>query len=95
MTVLEALKYLGIETPLFLSGVSGAIVFLTKNTNMTRGEKFLQLLAGGLSANYITPLCLALFNLDEAGGYGVGFLVGYSGMKIVELFIKILHSKIK
>lgn len=62
---------------------------------MTRGEKFLQLLAGGLSANYMTPLCLSVFSLDGAGGYGVGFLVGYSGMKIVELFIKILHSKIK
>jgi hypothetical protein len=87
MTFIEALKYIGIEAPIFIAGSSGAVVFLTKNTKMTKSQQFLTVLSGGLSANYLTPLAGDWLHLDSRVLYGVAFLLGYSGMKAVEILI--------
>lgn len=95
MGLIDALKYIGIEAPVFMAGSSGAIVFLQKKGNMTKMQQFLTVLSGGLSANYLTPLAGDWFHLDHKVLYGVAFLLGYSGMKSVELIIVGFHSKLK
>lgn len=95
MGIIYALKYIGIEVPVFMAGSSGAIVFLTKNSKMSKSQQFLIVLSGGLSANYLTPLAGDWFNLDHKVLYGVAFLLGYSGMKSVELIITGFHSRLK
>ncbi len=94
MTTIEFLKLIGIETPVFIAGSSGAIVFLTKNNKMTKIQQFCTVLSGGLSANYLTPLVGDWMNLDNRVLYGVAFLLGYSGMKGVELIILELKSRL-
>lgn len=94
MNIIEALKYIGIEAPVFIAGSSGGIVFLTKNTKMTKTQQFLTVLSGGLSANYLTPLVGEWLNLSPRVLYGVAFLLGYLGMKGVEILIQIFKSKI-
>jgi hypothetical protein len=94
MTIFEALKIIGIEAPVFMAGSSGAIVFLTKNNKMTKMQRFLTVLSGGLSANYVTPLAAYWLNLDNSVLYGVAFLLGYSGMKGVELLIMELKKRL-
>lgn len=95
MTVLDAIKWIGIEVPVFIAGSSGAIVFLTKSTKMTKTQQFLTVLAGGLSANYLTPLVGDWMGLDLKVLYGLAFLLGYSGMKSVELILGIFFKKIQ
>ena len=94
MTILEALRLIGIEAPVFMAGSSGAIVFLTKNNKMSKTQQFCTVLSGGLSANYLTPLVGDWLSLDAKVLYGVAFLLGYSGMKSVELIISAFKSRI-
>lgn len=95
MDIIYFLKNIGIESQTFIAGMSGAVVFLTKSKNMTRTQQFLTVLSGGLSANYLTPVVANWFNLNPSVLYGIAFLLGYSGMKSVELLINIFYKKIK
>jgi len=95
MTILEVLKSIGIEVPLFIGGSAGAVTFLTKPNKMTYFQQFLKVLGGGLSANYLTPLVLKLLFLSQEFQYGVCFLVGYSGLKFVEVIINYFYNKLK
>jgi len=94
MTILDALKVIGIEVPVFIAGSSGAIVFLTKNSKMTKTQQFFTVLSGGLSANYLTPIVGEWMHLDNKVLYGVAFMLGYSGMKSVEILIGLFHNKL-
>ena len=94
MLIVDLLKSYGISTEIFLAGASGAIVFLTSSKQMTHTQRFLTTLSGGLSANYLTPLVANWFNLDPSVLYGIAFLLGYSGMKSVELILKIFQNRI-
>lgn len=91
----DLLKSLGLEVPTFLAGSSGAVVFLTKNNKMSTAQRFLTILSGGLTANYITPLVANWLCLDTNVLYGIAFLLGFSGMKSVELVLNIFFTKIK
>ena len=95
MTIIETLKYIGIEAQIFIAGMSGAVVFLTKSNKMTKYQQFLTVMAGGLSANYLTPIVGEWLKLPDNVLYGIAFLLGYSGMKSVEILINNFYSKIK
>jgi hypothetical protein len=62
---------------------------------MSNTQRFLTTLSGGLSANYLTPIVANWFNLDPSVLYGIAFLLGYSGMKSVELILSIFQNKVK
>lgn len=91
--VIEFLKTYGISTEIFIAGMSGAIVFLTKSKEMSVTQRFLTTISGGLSANYLTPLVANWFHLDQSVLYGIAFLLGYSGMKSVEILLKLFQSR--
>jgi len=95
MSIFDLLKSIGIESPVFIAGASGSIAFLTKNNKMSVLQKFLTVLSGGLSANYLTPLVGNWLGLDDKILFGVAFLLGYSGMKSVEVLITEFFNKIK
>lgn len=90
------LQEIGIEVIVFIAGLAGGITSLTtKPKNMTRSQQFLSVLAGGFTANYLTPLTGHWLNLSDNTLYGVAFLLGYSGLKAVELLMKKLHNNIE
>jgi hypothetical protein len=93
--MIDFLKYIGIETQILLAGMSGSIVFLTKNNKMTKYQQFLTVLSGGLSANYLTPLVGEWLGLGSSVLYGIAFLLGYSGMKSVELLLSVFNKKVE
>lgn len=95
MTALEFLRNIGIETTVFLAGMSGGVTFLTKNKKMTKSQKFLTVLSGGLSANYLAPFAVKVMNLDSGYLGGLGFIIGLAGLKGVELFITEIYIKYK
>ena len=94
--ILHVLRAIGIDFVLIISGCSGAVSLLTskKNTVMNWKEKASIFLAGGLSANYLTPLVIHLTNLSDEYRAGFGFLIGYSGLKTVEFLIKKREKKL-
>lgn len=93
---MKILQELGFEVILFIGGLAGGITSLsTKPKNMTRKQQFLSVLAGGFTANYLTPLVGHWFDLSDKSLYGIAFLLGYSGLISVELIIKRFHKNIE
>lgn len=87
-------KYFGIDTALFLSGLFGGLAFLAKPSEMTKMQKALTVIAGVGSAGYLTPGFLWLFNIPKDLGYMIAFILGYLGLKGIELIInKVIKRK--
>ena len=86
----------GIKTVLFVAGVGGGLANLMKASNLTYYQKFITVLVGGFSANYLTPIVGSIMNLNDDTLYGIAFLVGFGGLKSIEiLFEKIVNKKDK
>jgi hypothetical protein len=85
---------MGLEAPAILAGSSGAIASLSKNSKMNRYQKFITVLSGGAAANYLTPIVESWLNSEPKIMYGVSFLIGYGGLKSVELIINKFFNKI-
>lgn len=93
--ITEFFKNIGIESTIFIAGISGSIAFLTKNKKMTVPQKFLTVLSGGLSANYLAPFMADLLHMDKGFIGGFAFIIGYTGLKGVELIITEIYLKYK
>ena len=90
------LESIGIKTVLFIAGVGGGLANLMKASNLTYYQKFITVLVGGFSANYLTPIVGSIMNLNDDTLYGIAFLVGFGGLKSIEiLFEKIVNKKDK
>jgi len=92
---MKSLQEFGIEIIFLIGGLAGGIVSLTtKPKNMTRKQQFLTVIAGGFTANYLTPLVGDWLGLTDKSLYGIAFVLGYTGLVSVELIIKRFHSKV-
>lgn len=86
---------IGIEVIVFFAGLAGGITQLTtKPKDMSRKQQFITVLAGGFSANYLTPLVADWLSLSDKSLYGIAFLLGYGGMKSVEMALKKMHKSL-
>jgi hypothetical protein len=86
-------KY-GIDIALLVSGFAGAILFLKKIGEKSISSGFLSLISGSLCANYLTPFISDLLHISGDSRYGVGFVLGYIGLKGVEKIANKLLKKI-
>ena len=90
---IDFLGQIGINLVLFIAGFVGGLSSVDRVKDFTFLKKITSLLSGGFSANYLTPLISTWFNLRESTLYGVAFLVGYGGLKFVEM-VYIRFSKL-
>lgn len=94
--MIQTLKQFGFDVILFVAGISGGIVFLSREKKLNRWEKFISVLSGGLTANYLTPVVADWLNLPNNAVYGLAFLLGYGGLKSVEsIYAAIIDRKRK
>ncbi|MES2487568.1 MAG: hypothetical protein V4581_16680 [Bacteroidota bacterium] len=56
MKLIDFLKAFGLDAVLLLAGIAGGISSLTKTSKLTKSQKFISVLSGGFTANYLTPL---------------------------------------
>ncbi len=81
----EFLMDLGFNIGLALSGLLGSLVTIWRSKKkMNVKEQALSLIAGTLSANYLTPLVISFMDLKDNTQFGVAFVVGFGGLKAVE-----------
>ena len=81
----EFLMDLGFNIGLALSGLLGSLVTIWRSKKkMNVKEQALSMIAGTLSANYLTPLVISFMDLKENTQFGVAFVVGFGGLKAVE-----------
>lgn len=93
MKLYLALKEIGIDLAFMLAGLFGGVAFLSKPNEMTNWQKFLTIVAGIGSANYMTPAFLYISRLPEQLGYTLAFIFGLMGLKAVDLVINKYKSK--
>ena len=80
------MKDIGITISFLISGLFGAILMASKNTETGIRSTILSIFGGMAAANYLTPVMIELLNLKEAKlQNGLAFIVGFLGLKLVEV----------
>ncbi len=80
------MKEIGITISFLISGLFGAILMASKNTQTSIRSTILSIFGGMAAANYLTPIMIELLNLKEAKlQNGLAFIVGFLGLKLVEI----------
>lgn len=83
----HAFKIIGFHLSLIIAGIAGAFVS-NSIKKLSIMERAFSVISGGLIANYVTPVIVDLMNLSISTSNGIAFLMGYMGLKAVELVIE-------
>lgn len=80
----------GIDIGFLVSGFFGALLLVSKNSAQKISTTIASILAGTACANYLTPVVMSF--LPEAvrnnGKYAVAFVMGFMGLKGLEIIIE-------
>lgn len=82
------LKDIGLDLAFMIAGLFGGVAFVSKPNEMSFWQKVLTVLTGIGTANYLTPFVLWTLHIPEKLGYGLAFVLGYMGFKVIEMLIK-------
>jgi Na+/proline symporter len=87
----------GIDFGLILAGFFGALILALSTKNQTPGKAITSILAGAICANYLTPIALNFMPeaVQNNGRYGTAFIMGFIGLKSLELIYDFISKKIK
>jgi hypothetical protein len=78
---------IGINIGLAVSGFFGSLLLVGQQKGHSVKEQIVSILGGTMSANYLTPVVLETFGSDsESLQYGMAFVIGFGGLKVVEYF---------
>lgn len=92
-TFLHFLENIGINM-MFIVGALGAVMLSGKQKGMKWTEKIFTILGGGFTANYLTPLVQDMAGIPDKSIYAVAFVLGYSGLKTIEIIVRSFHEKL-
>lgn len=81
-------KDIGLDLAFMIAGLFGGVAFVSKPNEMSFWQKVLTVLTGIGTANYLTPFVLWVLHIPEKLGYGLAFILGYMGFKVIEAIIK-------
>jgi hypothetical protein len=91
--ILTFLDSIGIKVPLIISGFAGGLATIDRKDRISFSGKFISILSGSFSANYLTPVVADWMSLKESSMFGLAFLIGYGGLKFIEIaYQKIVKS---
>lgn len=94
----EIVEETGIKIGLFVAGCFGALVSFLKPKKLAPWERFLTVLAGGVTSMYLTPFAISavafFVKLGANATFCIAFLVGYSGLKSIEITIFELKKRL-
>lgn len=92
----QLLRY-GLDLGFLMSGFFGALLLSIKKKKQKLSKSISCIIAGTLSANYLTPLILnfAPDSIQEKGKYAVAFMMGYMGLKGLEFIMEFASEYIK
>jgi len=76
----------GIDIGIVIAGFAGAVILNIKNRKKSIAKSIACIIAGTLCATYMTPLVLNISPeyVKENGKYAVAFMMGYTGLKILD-----------
>jgi hypothetical protein len=83
----------GIDIALMITGMFGSLIMVTGKKNVNVKTSIIGVISGTLSANYLTPVVSDMFSLTGRSQFGIAFLLGYFGLKGVEMLIEKIQNK--
>ena len=86
------LRDMGVFIEFMLAGLFGGFVFVSKESKLTSLQKFSTVIAGALTANYITPIAVYYTGAPTKIHFAIAFLLGYTGIRSIEFIIKSYES---
>jgi hypothetical protein len=96
MNVIEAflIRY-GIDIGFLVSGFFGALLLVSKNSAQKLSTTIASILAGTACANYLTPVVMSILpqGVQTNGKYAVAFVMGFMGLKGLELVLEKWFNK--
>lgn len=92
----EFLADLGINVGLSVAGFFGSLLMVGKNSAADLRTTFTSMVAGVASANYLTPVVVDVLKLNDTGyDFALAFLIGFMGLRLVEVASKKLFKNVK
>jgi hypothetical protein len=92
----EFLISIGLNVGLAVSGFFGSLLLVGKQKNHSLREQIFSVIGGTMSANYLTPVVVDIIGVkEESLRYGFAFVIGFGGLKIVEVLYEKYISKLK
>ncbi len=89
------IKY-GLDVGFMLSGFFGALLLALRSKGQKISTTIATVLAGTACANYLTPLVINMMpDAFKDAKYGMAFMMGFAGLKGLELIINKIVAYIK
>lgn len=90
----DTLRDLGINIGLLVAGFAGSLLTVKRDGHKDWFTTVTSLLAGTLSANYLTPLVVDFFSMKNSNTqYAAAFIMGFLGLHGVEFVIDKFRKK--
>lgn len=90
------LKDFGIEIGFLISGLFGSILMVSKQERQNLKQQVISIFGGMASANYLTPVIVEMTSMNNMKmQHGLAFIVGFLGLKLVEVVSDKLMNKIE
>lgn len=86
------LTQFGINIGLVISGFFGSLITARKGRSLK--EQVVSVVGGTMGANYLTPLVLNWMSLPDSAGHGAAFLIGFGGLKTIEVLFEKFTKKV-
>lgn len=85
----------GIDIGFLVSGFFGALLLVSKNSAQKLSTTIASILAGTACANYLTPVVMSFLpqGVQTNGKYAVAFVMGFMGLKGLELILEKWFNK--
>jgi hypothetical protein len=88
------LEEIGINVGLSIAGLFGSLLLLGKSAVQNMKSTLISLITGVASANYLTPIVSDIAKLeDDSYRFGIGFILGFLGLKGVEKLTKLIFKE--
>lgn len=92
----EFLEGLGINIALSVAGFFGSLLMIGKSSAFDLRTTFTSIIAGTASANYLTPAIVDMLRLgDSEYILSIAFLIGFLGLKLVEVVSKKIFKQVE
>ncbi len=96
MSLKQMMMELGINVGMSVGGFFGSLLLVGKQKGASIRTQLFSILAGTLSANYLTPLAITFLGIElESAQFAMAFLVGFSGLRVVETLSNYFHKKVE
>ena len=91
----QLLEEIGINIGISVAGLFGSLILIGKDAALQWKTSIFSIITGVASANYITPIVVDIARVDPKYQMSIAFILGFLGLKGVELISNKLIKKVK